>query len=232
MIKQFRYLNVAGLLVFTSFGFAQQYTMDLTGVGDGLSVGGAYVGPYQGTISENGNQIYSGYMICDDFYTESYLDDPWTATSTNAGGLNGTEKFTTSDTKYTVQQNYDAVAWLANQLVANPTNPIVQINYSFAIWDIMDGEASNPLGGTTTLITNAFAAVNSGYVASNVTVFTPSPNLGISQEFLVVSGPKVATPEPAGAAMIGFDLLSALAGIFLLRRYRVRCRVFHSATGL
>jgi hypothetical protein len=223
MIKQLRRLSIAGLLVFASVGFAQ-YTMDLTGVGDGAVADGVYVSPYQGTISQGADQLYSGYMICDDFTDESYVGDTWNAAATNAGALTGSELFTTSQTSYSVQQNYDAVAWLANQLLlsSNLNNSTNQTNISFAIWDIMDGATTNPDGGTGTLITQAFnEVINDHYVGSNVTVFTPSPKQGIgsnvSQEFLVVQA-----PEPPAAALLGFDLLSVLAIFFLLRRYRVR----------
>lgn len=203
--------------------------MDLTGVGDGANADGAYVGPYQGTISQGTNQIYSGYIICDDFSTESFLDSPWSATATNAGSLNGSEKFN-SAAYYnatvghtTTQQDYNAVAWLANALLAsgNVTNPTAQINYSFAIWDIFDGATTDPSGGATADITAAFNAVKGGYVGTNVEVFTPSP-LTASQEFLVVNGPAISAPEPAAFAILGADLLSVLAIVFVLRRRRVQ----------
>jgi hypothetical protein len=237
MIKQIRNLSVAGLLAFGSVGFAQ-YSMTLTGVApDAASADGVYVSPYQGTITGNGVN-YTGFMICDDFTDESWLGQNWNASATNAGALNGTELFKSANSA----QNYDAVAWLATQLITgsdtslggDPLNYTVasdQTNYSFAIWDIMDGQTTDPAGGAANLITLAFAAVNGGYVGNNVTVFTPQPNNGPgnspSQEFLVVGGgtqggPLVPAPEPASVAMLGVDLLSALAGVLLFRRYRVR----------
>ncbi len=69
-----------------------QYTMDLTGVGNGTVADGVYVSPYRGTITGNG-MSYSGFMICDDFNTESYLNAPWLASMASAGALDGTEKF-------------------------------------------------------------------------------------------------------------------------------------------
>jgi len=239
-IKNICAFGIAGLLLFASAGFAQKYQMELTGVGDGASADGAYVGPYQGTISENGTQIYAGYVICDDFNTNSYLDTPWTATATHAGSLNGNEKFKGTYTDpngdgtlwnpgqvFTAQQNYDAVAWLASQLLlaSNVTNATAQINYSFAIWNIFDGQTTDPngKGAVANLIGQAFAAVLGGYQANNVSVFTPTPFLNASQEFLVVgANTNVATPEPGAALFLAFDLLSALAIAFLLRRYWVR----------
>ena len=129
-----------------------------------------------------------------------------------------------SSSVYSVQQNYNAVAWLANQLLlsSNVNDPIAQTNISFAIWDIMDGDTTDPDGGATALINQAFAeAVTDNYVGSNVTVYTPTPKQvhgqNVSQEFLVVNA-----PEPPAVAILGFDLLSVLAIVLLFRRYRVR----------
>src|SRR5579883_1983374 len=122
-----------------------QYNLTLTGVGTGTVADGVYVSPYVGTIQGNGVN-YAGYMICDDFNTESYLNQPWNATSTSAGALDGTEKFPRSiffdGVGYTGQQAYDAAGWLANGLVSPSVlgNPNSQVNYAFAIWDIFDGQ--------------------------------------------------------------------------------------------
>ncbi len=157
-------------------------------------------------------------MICDDFNTESYLNDPWTAVVTNAGALNGNEKFQISLSGYTVQQNYDAVAWLANMLLlpGNVTNSTAQTNYSFAIWDIMDGQTTDPDGGAQGLIANAFYnVVTKGYVGSDVSVYTPSPNLNASQEFLVVNA-----PEPSTLLLLGVGLFCL--GLATLRKQSLR----------
>src|SRR5579864_5139146 len=123
---------------------------------------------------------------------------------TSAGALNGTELFKGTETvggnTYTAQQAYDAAGWLANQLLSNPNGPN-QVNYSFAIWDIFDGQQTDPngAGGVAMAENAAFSAVNNGYVASNVSVFTPSQV--VTQVFLVVS-PPMRAPEidPASAA--------------------------------
>jgi hypothetical protein len=206
-----RYLVALALLAFAPAGFATD-TMELTGVGTGVVAGGVYVSPYVGTI--NNGATYSGYMICDDFNTESSLYKPWNANETSASNaLSGPVKFTTSLTGYTAQQNYDAAAWLANQLVTPGVlgNPNAQIGYSFAIWDIFDGQTTN-LGGALGLEAQAFNTVTTkGYVGSNnVSVYTPV-NFSDSQEFLVVN--KIAAPEidPTSAASGLTLLLGALA---------------------
>lgn len=218
MINRLGLFAIAGLLASASTGFAQLYTMELTGVGNGNNNGSVYYSPYQGTISLGNNLLYSGYMICDDFTTESFLDTPWTATETSAASLNGTEKFagesyTVGGTTYNTTQLYNAISWLANQLLqpSNLSNSTIQGNISFAIWDIMDGTAAT--GDVLTDIQNAFAQVTSGYVGNNVEVFTPSPNANASQEFLVVNAPEASTP-----VLLAVDLLGFLTLVGFLRK--------------
>ena len=185
MNRRAKILLGLGLLAAAPACFAQ-YTLDLTGVGNGTVADGVYVSPYQGTVQGNGVN-FSGYLICDDFTTESYLNTPWAATSTSAGALNGSEKFTFGGNTYTAQQAYNAAGWLANGLLANLSNTTTQTNYAFAIWDIFDGQTTNPSGGALLLEQDAFNAVTTqAYVASNVSVFTASPNPGATQEFLMV----------------------------------------------
>jgi hypothetical protein len=210
----------SGLLAFAPVCFAQ-YTLDLTGVGNGTVADGVYVSPYQGTIYQGSVLTYAGYMICDDFNTESYLNQPWIASMTDAGNLNGTEKFQSNVTfmgnTYTAAQAYDAAAWLANGLVPGGiNNPISQVNYSFAIWNIFDGRSTDPEGGALALEMAAFAAAAKGYVANNVDVYTPTGAnpLGVnqSQEFLVVH----AAPEIDPASATG-GLTLLLGGLAVLR---------------
>ena len=208
MYRTLKVLVGCSLFAVAPAAFAQ-YNMDLTGVGNGTVADGVYVSPYQGTITGNGMN-YSGYMICDDFYTDSYLNSPWTASMTGAGALNGTEKFPTTvtfdGTAYSAQQAYNAAGWLANGLLANVNDPNSQVNYSFAIWDIFDGQQTDPNGGASALEGAAFAAVNNGYVATNVSVFTPHP-INASQEFLVVTPPMQAPEIDPASLASGLTLL-------------------------
>ena len=193
-----------------------QYSLDLTGVGNGTVADGVYVSPYQGTVTQGANVIYSGYMICDDFNTESYLNTPWTATATAADAINGGVKFDFSGTStvvlngvtytFTAQQAYNAAGWLANGLLANLSNTTTQINYSFAIWDLFDGQTTNPSGGATGLEQAALQAATTGnYVASNVSVYHADPK-DASQEFLVVH------PAPEIDAIAATSALTLLLG--------------------
>jgi hypothetical protein len=209
-----------GLLAIAPASFAQNYSMDLTSVGNGTVADGVYVSPYVGTISGPG-MSYAGFVICDDFNSEAYLNTPWIATMSNAGALNGTQKFGGSisfgGSSYTIQQAYNAAGWLANGLLANLNNTNAQTNYAFAIWDIFDGQSTDPNGGAQALESAAFAAAASAanpYVAANVSVFTPTA-ANPTQEFLVVhAAPEV---DPTAAAS-GISLL--LGGILVLRGRR------------
>jgi hypothetical protein len=213
MNRRSKVLLGLGLLAVAPASFAQ-YSLDLTGVGNGTVADGVYVSPYQGTVSQGANVIYSGYMICDDFNTESYLNTPWTASTTAASALDGSEKFGSSivfgGTTYTAQEAYNAAGWLANGLLANLSNTTSQINYSFAIWDLFDGQTTNPAGLSTSLEQQALSAAAGGYVASNVSVYTPTPK-DASQEFLVVH----PAPEiDASAATSAVTLL--LGGVLVV----------------
>jgi hypothetical protein len=100
---------------------------------------------------------------------------------------------------YTAQQAYNAAGWLANGLLANLSNTTSQINYSFAIWDLFDGQTTNPSGGAATLEQQALSQAAGGYTASNVSVFTPNPK-DASQEFLVVRpAPEIDATAASGA---------------------------------
>ncbi len=220
MNRRIKMLLGLGLLAAAPASFGQ-YTLDLTGVGNGTVADGVYVSPYQGTVSGNGVN-FSGYMICDDFTTESYLNTPWNASSTAAGALNGSEKFNQSvmfgGSTYTAQQAYNAAGWLANGLLANLSNSTTQTNYAFAIWDLFDGQSTDPDGGAAALEKAAFSAATGGYVANDVTAFTASPNPRATQEFLVVRpAPEIDAATATGALTLLFGGVLVAGGRRKLR---------------
>jgi hypothetical protein len=228
-----------GVLALASVAHSQTYQMVLTGVGTGVSADGVYVSPYQGTIVQGGSingstitggtQVFTGYVICDDFTTDSSLNSPWTATATSAASGSGKfqgDTYKLGSTTYNSSQMYNAASYLATKLVQNLSSLSAQqqIAYSFAIWDIMDGATTDPSGLSGTgsvsgLIQTAFTeVVVDHYVGSSVDVFTASPK-NASQEFLVVGGPAISTPEPVAAGVLGVNLVTVL-GLLLLRRRR------------
>ena len=91
--------------------------MTLTGVGKGYVMGGVYMSPYVATIDG-----VSTYVICDDFTTDVWIDDTWEANQYSLSEVtpSGPQKFTTPDwSPYTIQEEYDAAALLAEDVMAN-----------------------------------------------------------------------------------------------------------------
>ena len=237
-------LCIAGSILFQPVARADNppYSMKLYGTYNGATavIGGedVYISPYTAYIYQTGNPtpIYNGSIICDDFTTNIPIPDTWGATVTNADDVNSTDKFWDSGAGplngYTAQQDYNAAAYLANTLLLylsqTPTlaQLTAQTDISAAIWTIFDPSLFlTDTPGAKAYMNAALIADASGPVYNNVTVWTASPPSG-SQEFLVVGNgnnlhqPLVQTPEPTSAAILGFDFLSFLAGILLVRRYR------------
>jgi len=238
-----RWIRGAGILVAilccASLAVAQD-TFTLTGANPGgYTNGDVYVSPYTATITNStGDEIYSGDVICDDFFDDVSVGEDWIVTPSPASSVSPDGLFTGSvtwpdtplGTTYTNQQAYDAVAWLAVQLLSlPPSSPNLSAEegaYSFAIWTIFDPSAISsyvPTGTYTvayvdSLITEAFAA---NYSGAGVTVWTPVPNEGPGnggpQEFLTVS-----TPEASLPATLAVTLGTLVGVIFLLRRRLVR----------
>jgi hypothetical protein len=135
------------------------------------------------------------------------------------------------------QTLYNEVAYLASQLMANPTDPTNQTEYSFAIWALTYGAngtteetpapltylAANLSGGTSN--SEYIAVVNdmnyattneSGYNSAGWEILTPDAGTsnpasdGTPQEFLTF----VNTPEPSTILLLAMGL----GGLFLLKR--------------
>jgi len=222
------WLGVAAVLLCGAPCLLATDTVTLTGVGNGFVMGGVYVSPYQGVVKDgNGNVIYSGYIICDDFETESNLNDTWDVGVGTTDPLNGQEKFNSPGSTYwdstkTAQQDYDAVSWLALALLHNMNNEVLADEYSYAIWSIFDKAAIGHVTGvgalSSTDVTNAVTALitsafNAGaYTGPTVNVYTPMIN-GRSQEFLSVS-----TPEASAAMILGVNLFGLVGLVWLFRR--------------
>lgn len=225
-------MGIAGALCFTG-GAVAQVSMTLTGVGNGYVMGGVYTSPYVATIDG-----VSTYVICDDFTTDVWINDTWEANQYSLSEVtsSGPQKFTTPDwSPYTIQEEYDAAALLAEDVMANMFNATLAGEYSYAIWTIFDPAAINGYGGNS-LTGSQQSAVNSFRTAAltqaasggasglDVSIYTPSP-LGASQEYLVVS-----TPEASLPATLGVELFALVGVMFLMRRRLVRGRAYtHTA---
>jgi len=223
------YGGIAGALLFTS-GAIAEVQMTLTGVGTGSVMGGVYISPYVASIGG-----VPTYVICDDFTTDVWVGDTWEANEYSLSdlGSSGPQKFTTPDwyyyttqpVYYTIQQEYDAAALLAEEVIVNMWNPTLAGEYSYALWTLFEPAAINGYGGNpltsaqqtavNTLRTEALANAFNGEASGlNVSIYTPAKGY-TSQEFLVVS-----TPEASLPATLAVEL-SALVGVILLMRRRL-----------
>ncbi|MGB9458955.1 MAG: hypothetical protein WCB12_23125 [Bryobacteraceae bacterium] len=236
LIRRLAFWGIVGALLFAGGAFAQ-VTMELTGVGTGANLGGVYTSPYVASI--NGT---STYVICDDFLNDISIGDVWQAYQNPLSSVtsSGPQMFTTPDySPYTIQQEYDAAAILAEDVLNTflSNSPLAE-EYSFAIWTLFDPAAINGYGGNTLSVSQqnlalgfmnsalAQAATSGAPSGVNVTIYTPDGSItggpdggkGLTaQEFLVIS-----TPEASLSATLGVSLASLVGLIFLMRRRLVR----------
>jgi hypothetical protein len=215
--------------LWASPSFAGDFT--LTGVQGGV-MGGVYTSPYIANIADFGQGVL---VICDDFLTDSFVGDTFTAVATNVASLTG-ESTPSTDVKFDhlnaaqQQQDYATAAFLAQEIIAQglantPSNDYALGILSFALWDVFNPTLltsnCNLYGCLTTQErTDAQAALNNAITNAgstsnyaNVSVYTPSPDQNRSQEFLVVK-----TPEPGTLLLLGLGF----AGIMLFGSRRRR----------
>jgi hypothetical protein len=221
-----------GLALSQSAALADQLT--LTGTPTNYTMGGEYTDPYQFTVNPGGSTML---LSCDDLNTSIYLGETWTANrisladaatqgkfaSQGAGVVNPADS---NASTYTIQEKYDAVGWLAEQLLqmlnvtplSDPSRATLAGQYTFAIWQIFASNALSKLGSADqTAVENdmihAFAAAPTADL-SGVFLYTPDP-LSAAQEFIGV-------PEASTPAFLAFYFLALPGVLFLLRRRYLR----------
>lgn len=228
--RRLPHLLVAILGFATSSFAAQMATMTLTGVGTNGALGGAYIGPYVGTIN-----TVTTPLICDDFFDDSYIPESWTADVYSISNFASDFGNSTSPSALT---GYEEVAWLSQQLtdqssgqatyLACPVGDNCAGDIQYAIWAVFDPAALGEIGGTDLKNANAWlSAAQSQYSTgnySNVSIYTPDSHYSVTcggascpsappQEFIVVR-----TPEPPVLAVLGIDLSAIGVLIFFFRR--------------
>lgn len=232
-IRMMRYAVAVALLSVAPAAFAAQTAeMTLTGVGDNGYLGGVYIGPYVANINGVSTQV-----ICDDFASDTYVGESWTANVYSFVDLNSVLGSTRFGLQADALAKYQQAAWLTLQLLNPPpasacggSNCAGQIQ--FAIWQLFDNSAPYPTDYLSSFdrswvntywLPQAAANYASGDY-SNFYIYTPVAGTeygcpsgscaGAPQEFLAIQ-----TPEPAALAMIGFDL-ATVGGLMLLWRIR------------
>jgi hypothetical protein len=176
---------------------------------NGGSIDGYLTGPYAGTVNGGPTQNF----VCDDFTLTTTT--PWYATVGSSNPLTGTVRFTSSTLMpgATKQQEYNAITYLAMQILTHPSATVADENYNAAIWDITsNGKFYDSSAAVLTDVGLAIAADNQ--YNGDLTVYTPTNYKGVN--YLLTDQEYLTTPEPLSMALMGTFL--TLAGLGLGRK--------------
>jgi hypothetical protein len=247
------------MAVFSASGLAQagetSVNLQLVSAGNLVS-DGVYVGPYTAGVDATPEGSLTGVtipIICDNYDKDVSIGIQWTAAGVSLSdefNPDGTLKSTIpelkligshnlSDTGVSNLQQYEAAAWLAQQITSvmtyAPNDSALVGDLNYAVWAIFSQNAYAQIETNAGLLANtssaAYGSVNSldlynlalytnTYSSpsefSNVTFWIPTgpavPGSDSSQEYMTV------TPEPMSVVLFG----TGLVGIgFALRKKRL-----------
>ena len=226
-------ISFLGVLILSQpAALADQVTMQLINPPPGSVMYNVYISPYLATIKG-----ISTSVICDDFVDDTYTKEIWTAyVFDGSADLSNTRMADARLLEVTaLNDDYDAVAWLALRLYSPGISLAQQGLYSFAIWDIFaDASVHAWLGARggasfySDVTSEAQIARDNAAEGerSILTIYSPvadSASCGGGdcpttppQEFVVVKAPEASAP-----VILAFDLLALLGVVFLVRRRAV-----------
>jgi hypothetical protein len=239
-------LRAFGILIcFAAGAFSQTSYFQLTGVqGATLPIGGVYTSPYYATVGTTTNVA----VICDDFADDTYLNESWTAFTTdlsqvgassvlkwgNGGGAASIGLGLGRDEAYTV------AAYLSQQILSAVGGSKNQQDLSYALWGLFDVDAftyltNNGLGPDRTAALTAISTaityvvthgLNTGnfsaQTGANVTIYSYDTGAMCGAGHCPTEPPqefiRVSMPEPSYLTMLGVDLLTMVGLIVTFRR--------------
>jgi hypothetical protein len=207
-------LSAVVLFCIPSAAQATATTFTLTSAGN-IVDHNYYVGPYTASIT-GGSTLQ---IICDNFNTNVHIGLTWTAianTFSDPTFLSKVKLAGISTTGKSALQNYEAAAWLAEQILANLSNATKVGDLQFALWAIFSSQAKGSAGFTAGAAADYQTAINGVYTTnqfSNVTFWTPNPSYA-SQEYITVT----PVPEPSAVLLFGIGLVTL--GVTLRRKLR------------
>ena len=191
---------------------ADAATLTLTSAGNSI-YNGVFMGPY--TVTDQNGNVFD--VICDDFVADSYLNETWSV-DVHTGDLTGTRFASPSDSYngVTGAEGYSMIAWLGQQLFADPGNADIQ----YALWHVFSSNAQPLSAAALTLLNTAYSDHRNDSIA-NLVIYTPTGTSCLSgpcptwppQEFIAIK-----TPEPGTLSLIGMGLATVVAS---RRRRRV-----------
>jgi hypothetical protein len=194
-------------------------------------VGYFYVSPYTAQIKGTNQQIT---LYCIDFNHEVAPPLEWQANIQTFDQANVPNmQYGGLPNPSTTWIDYEAAAWLINQLVQTPNKQQDGV-YQYAAWKIFLDPTHTPIynasvgavGGSfqsaiDSAYNSAFTAVNNGYTPTGFDVVTPDPagQPDSTQEFLTFyhnPSPPASSPEPTSIVL----LATAIAGCWFYVKRR------------
>ncbi|MGH9470220.1 MAG: hypothetical protein ACRD1N_07755 [Terriglobia bacterium] len=205
---------------------ASQVTLTINNAGSN-TMGGVYVGPYNFTLSANGQNSSAG-LICDDANDDVHPPgEYWNAATESYSNLPSSldgALFPKGNVNAPNVVGYEEVGYLAEQMLANLSNTTEVGELQWAIWDIFDAGTCgtgisncDPFGSLTSTQLNAVNSYLSGAASnyasgnySNLVIYTPVAGSqvprgdGLPQEYIGTAA------EPSTVVLLGLVLIGAL----------------------